>query len=193
MLAVAFVLVTSTLVADEPPVSLVDRVVARSLLDDGKQAEAKAVVPALKLAGPKRDDANAPSGALADLAKGEALLAKKTKDDAKLALVAFKRALAKAPKSAAPLWGIARADDAVGDALNARRYAGLYVKSAAADKDPAVQSAAQWRLEQPDELAPAPKPGAPTTGLPTSTAPGIPTGAVPSTSPTTPPAPPQPY
>ncbi|HEY4222093.1 MAG TPA: hypothetical protein VGO62_12140 [Myxococcota bacterium] len=182
-LALAF-----ALQAEEPALpSLVDHVVTQALLDDKRPAEAKAVTPNVKTGVP----AAAPADAASDLKKAEALLASasaKKPDAAKAALLAFKRALAKAPKSATPLWGISRAADVAGDPSTARRYAALYVMSSAPDRDADTAAAAQWRLEQPDETQPLTT--APTTPA-TLAGPGaIPTSATPlppSTTPATPP------
>lgn len=71
------------------------------------------------------------------------------KADTKQALLLFQRALAAAPKRAAPLWALSRAYDALGDKALARHYADLVVRSQSNDKTPEMASAAAWRLELP--------------------------------------------
>ncbi len=174
---------SSSPAADGSAASFVDRVVAKKLLDDGRSGEAKAVLPGIKAPGKAEAPADAAAEAAKELGKAEALLKKK---DAKGALVAFRRALAKAPKTAAPLWGISRAADAAGDKATGKRFAQLCVRSTAKDRSAGMLSSCRWRAEQPDDLPPGPPasgPGAPGQGTTGAFAAGLPTGALPLNGP----------
>jgi hypothetical protein len=70
--------------------------------------------------------------------------------DPKKALALFQRAYAADPTRAAPLWGMSRAADALGDRKNGRFYARLVVRSSASDKTAEMAHAASWRVELPE-------------------------------------------
>lgn len=140
----ALLLVSALLGADPTAPGLVDRALARAALDAGRPLDAKAWVPALVVPAPP--PAVAPAGD-EELTKGEALL---KASDGPGALRAFRRALAKAPSSAAALWGLSRAADLMGDRALARHAAARVVGGNGGDRTQALVEAARWRLEQPE-------------------------------------------
>jgi tetratricopeptide (TPR) repeat protein len=80
------------------------------------------------------------------LGRGEAALAKQDGPGARLA---FERALACDPARSAPLWGLSRAADLVGDRVAGRHHARRYLEAKGPDRDAATARAAFWRSEQP--------------------------------------------
>lgn len=80
------------------------------------------------------------------LGRGEAALAKQDSPGARLA---FERALACDPARSAPLWGLSRAADLVGDRVAGRHHARRYLEARGPDRDAATARAAFWRSEQP--------------------------------------------
>lgn len=80
------------------------------------------------------------------LVRGEASLAKQDGPGARLA---FQQALACDPTRAAPLWGLSRASDLVGDRGAGRTHARRYLQARGPDVDPKTARAAFFRSEQP--------------------------------------------
>ncbi len=85
--------------------------------------------------------------AVREQALGELAMTERKPD---VAVAAFQRARACDPARAAPLWGLSRAFDALGDKKGAKHHAALYLRSNAPDRDATSTSAATWRAEQPD-------------------------------------------
>lgn len=80
------------------------------------------------------------------LGRGEAALAKR---DGPGARRAFQKALACDPTRTAPLWGLSRAADLVGERMPGRLHARRYLEVRGPDQDPGTARAALFRSEAP--------------------------------------------
>ncbi len=125
----AFTLALSRAPSDERAAA--GRASALAALDDGERAQAAR-------AERRADDVESL------LTKGEERLRER---DSVAALKAFQRALARAPSSARPHWGLARAYEQAGQASAAKHHYRLYRESAAPDRDPEKADEAWWKLE----------------------------------------------
>jgi hypothetical protein len=115
---------------------------------DAKPAEAPAAPTEATPADAKPADAKPGDAKPGDAKPGDAKPGD-AKPDPKGAAALFQKALAADPQRAAPLWGLSRAWDALGDHNKARHYAELVVRSKAPDKTQEMHAAAAWRLELP--------------------------------------------
>jgi tetratricopeptide (TPR) repeat protein len=134
-----------------------DAAIVDGLLDDaaarraaGDEAGARGLMERARALAPDDPRLAAPTTTPCEverlLGRGEAALAK---GDGPAARLAFQQALACDPTRTAPLWGLSRAADLVGDRVAGRLHARRYLEARGPDQDPGTARAAFFRSEAP--------------------------------------------